>query len=484
MTVQPTIAAAIPLCVDLDGTLIRTDMLHETVLLLARKSPPALLHLPVWLARGKARLKHHIAERVEIDAATLPYQPDVLGLIRAAHEEGRPVILATAAPAAVAEKIAAHIGLFDEVLSSTGDLNLSGRNKADALVARFGERGFDYIGNHRDDLPVIRHARRAWLVSDSGSLRRAAARIHPEPAWIDKGPAGIRPWIKALRVHQWVKNGLIFVPLLAAKQATNPALLLAAVLAFISYSLFASAVYLVNDMLDLTADRRHRSKRHRPFAAGALPIAHGVAAVPVLVAISWGIAALLPTQYMIVLAIYAIVTTLYSFWLKQQVVVDLLLLAGLYTLRILAGAMATGVEPSFWLLAFSMFVFLSLAVVKRFSELRIAALENKTLSGRGYLPEDLPVLLAIGSGCGLTSVLILALYTRSEIVPEHYPSPQWLWFVPPLMLYWVVRIWMKANRGEVHDDPVLFAVKDWQSLVVSVCMALLFVLAGMSLHPW
>lgn len=479
-----SIAHDTPLCVDLDGTLIRTDMLHETVLLLARRSPPSLLRLPLWLAEGKAALKRRIAERVAIDAATLPYRTDVLALIATARKEGRRVVLATATQATIAHAIADHLGLFDEVMASTDTVNLSGPHKADALVARFGEGGFDYIGNHWDDLPVIRHARRAWIVCNDGRLRRAAMRSHAEPRWIETERQGIGPWIKALRAHQWVKNGLIFVPLLAAKEIGNPALLLAAVLAFLAYSLFASAVYLVNDMLDLAADRRHRSKRHRPFAAGRLPIAHGVMAVPVLVALSWGIAAFLPIPFMIVLGIYAVVTTLYSFWLKQQVIVDVLLLAGLYTLRILAGAAATHVEPSFWLLAFSMFVFLSLAMVKRYSELRLAVLEGKDLAGRGYLQVDLPVLLSIGTGSGLTSVLILALYTRSEIVPEHYPAPQWLWLVPPLMLYWVVRIWMKANRGEVHDDPVLFAVKDWQSLVVFVCMGMMFALAGAGFHPW
>ena len=475
---------AIPLCVDLDGTLIRTDMLHETMLSLARGSARTLAHMPAWLVGGKAAFKHRVGEQASFDPAGLPYRAEVLDLIAAARAEGRPVILATAAAPAVARRIADHLGLFDDVLSSSDTLNLSAARKAETLVARYGERGFDYIGNHRDDLPVMRHARNAYLVSASAALFRAAEKAHDAPAWVRTPATGLRPWIKALRAHQWVKNGLIFVPLLTAKEAGNVGLLTAAVLAFISYSLFASAVYLVNDMLDLTADRQHRSKRHRPFAAGTLPIAHGALAVPLLVAASWGIAALLPIKFMIVLAVYAVTTTLYSFWLKRQVVVDVMLLAGLYTLRILAGAAATDIAPSFWLLAFSMFVFLCLAMVKRYSELRVAVQEDQSLAGRGYLPADLPVVLAMGAGSGLVSVLILALYTQSEIVPEHYPAPQWLWLVPPLMLYWTVRIWMKANRGEVHDDPVLFCVKDWQSLVTFAGIGAMFVLAGAGWHPW
>ncbi|OAS14655.1 hypothetical protein A5481_30205 [Methylobacterium platani] len=477
------LCADVPLCVDLDGTLVRTDMLYETVLLLARRSPTSLFQLPLWLAKGKAEFKRRVAERVELDASSLPYRPDVIALVEEARGEGRQVVLATAASATVARNIADHLDLFDDVISSTDDVNLSGHHKADALLERYGEGGFDYIGNHWEDLPVMRHARRAWLVSDNGHLRRAAARSHAGPTWIEAEGGGLRSWIRALRAHQWVKNILIFVPLLAAQEVGNLSLVTMAVLAFIAYSLLASAVYLVNDMLDLTVDRRHRSKRNRPFAAGKLPISHGIMAVPVLVMLSWGIAAFLPVQFMIVLGVYTVVTTLYSFWLKQQVVVDVMLLAGLYTLRILAGAAATQIEPSFWLLAFSMFLFLSLAVLKRYSELRVTVTEGKELSGRGYLRADLPVLLTLGGGSGLISVMILAFYTQSEIVPEHYPARQWLWLVPPLMLYWVVRIWMKVNRGEMHDDPVLFAVKDWQSLVVFGCMGVMFGLAAMGLKP-
>lgn len=474
----------IPLCVDLDGTLVRTDMLHESLLLLAKASPASLAALPGWLARGKAGFKHLIAERVVIDATGLPYHADVLSLIEQARAEGRPVILATASPTKVATAIAEHLGLFDAVLSSDEGTNLSSRAKADLLAERFGERGFDYIGNDTVDIPVFARARRAFLVSSRAGLRRGVSRDHDDVTFIDDKGGGLRAWAKALRIHQWIKNLLIFVPVVAAHQITDPSVLIAAIIAFFAYSLCASSVYLLNDLLDLSADRAHHRKRNRPFASGALPVKAGIVAAPILLAGSVSLALMLPPRFLAVLAVYYVLTAAYSFLLKKQVIVDVMLLAGLYTLRIIAGAAATNIKPSFWLLALSMFVFLGLAMVKRYSELRISMASAKPLAGRGYHPEDLPVVLAIGSASGMVSVLILALYTQSEIVPNMYVSPEWLWFAPPLMLYWTARLWMKTVRGEMHDDPVVFAARDWQSLTVAGLMGVCFLLAMTKWSPW
>ncbi|MBN8832232.1 MAG: UbiA family prenyltransferase [Sphingomonadales bacterium] len=479
-----TAPAPVPLCVDLDGTLVRTDMLHETLLLLAKSSPASLAALPGWLARGKAGFKHLIAARVAVDASGLPYRTDILTLIEQARAEGRPVVLATASPTKVATAIAEHLGVFDAVLSSDEGTNLSARAKADLLVERFGERGFDYIGNDTADLPVFARARRAFLVSSRGGLRRAAARGHDDVTFLDDPVGGLRAWAKALRIHQWLKNLLVFVPLVAAHQLLNLPLLGVAILAFLSYSLCASSVYLLNDLLDLPSDRAHRKKKNRPFASGALPVKAGIVAAPVLLASSIALAFFVPPRFLAVLAIYYLLTVLYSFFLKKQVVVDVMLLAGLYTLRIIAGAAATGIKPSFWLLALSMFTFLSLAMVKRYSELRIAMASAKPLAGRGYHPDDLPVVLALGSSSGMVSVLILALYTQAEIVPDMYPAPEWLWLAPPLMLYWTARLWMKAQRGEVDDDPVVFAARDWQSLAVVTLMGASFLLATSGWSIW
>jgi 4-hydroxybenzoate polyprenyltransferase len=476
-------AQPIPLCIDLDGTLIRSDTLHEALLLLAKVSPRSLPALPLWLAGGKARLKHLVAERVELHAQSLPYCGEVLGLIEQARSDRRPVVLVTAAPARIARSIADSLGLFDDVLTSDENLNLSHRRKADALENRYGPKGFDYVGNSSDDLPVFERCRRAFLVSSKNGLRRAASRSNQEVTFIDRPRGGLRVWMKALRVHQWLKNLLIFVPLLASGRFREPHLIVEAALAFASFSLFASAVYLVNDMVDLQADRLHASKHKRPFASGTLPVAAGIAATPLLVAAALGIALFLPPLFLAALGTYALVTTLYSFALKRQVIVDVMLLAGLYTMRILAGSAATDIKPSFWLLAFSMFLFLCLAMTKRYSELRQAIAQDKMLSGRGYLPSDLPVVLAIGAGSCLVSVLILALYTQALIVPQLYPAPEWIWLVPPLLLYWVSRLWLKAGRGEIDDDPVLFAAKDWQSLTICAVVGVLFLLAGSGWWP-
>ncbi len=479
-----TAERAVPLCIDLDGTLVRCDSSHEALLLLAQRSPADLARLPLWFAGGRAKLKHRIAERVELQSGSLPYRDEVLGLIREAREQQRPVVLVTAAPARIGAAVADHVGLFDEVLTSSEAMNLSRNRKADELVGRYGPKGFDYVGNSRDDLPVFEQSRRAVLVSSDARLRRAAARRNSDMRLIDAPRAGLRTWTKALRVHQWLKNFLIFVPLLASGRFGERHLAANAALAFVSFSLLASAVYLVNDMVDLQSDRLHRTKRNRPFASGALPVAAGVFAAPALAATSLAIAALLPSLFLLALLAYATVTSVYSFALKRQVIVDIMLLAGLYTMRILAGAAATGIHPSFWLLAFSMFIFLCLAMIKRYSELRQAIDQDKILSGRGYLPSDLPVVLALGASSGLVSVLILALYTQALIVPETYPAPGWIWLVPPLLLYWVARLWLKAGRGEIDDDPVLFAAKDWQSLAIGGVAGILFVLARSGWWPF
>ena len=474
----------VPLCVDLDGTLIRSDTFHEALLLLARGSPRALPALPLWLAGGKAKLKHLVAERVELHSQSLPYCEDVLSLIREAREQGRPVVLVTAAPARIAHSIAAEIGLFDDVLTSDQSVNLSRDRKAAELLARYGRKGFDYIGNSADDLPVFEQCRRAFLVASKQRLRRQAGRRNKDITFVDRRSGGVRAWMKALRVHQWLKNLLIFVPLLASGRFREAELVAHAVLAFASFSLFASAVYVMNDMVDLQSDRLHKTKRKRPFASGALPVAAGVAAVPLLVATSLGVALLIPPLFMGALLVYGLVTTLYSFALKRQVIVDVMLLAGLYTMRILAGSAATDIRPSFWLLAFSMFIFLCLAMTKRYSELREAADQESTLSGRGYLPSDLPVVLAVGSASGFVSVVILALYTQSLIVSELYPAPEWIWLIPPLLLYWVARLWLKAGRGQIDDDPVLFAARDRQSLAIAALAGIFFLLARAGLQPW
>jgi 4-hydroxybenzoate polyprenyltransferase/phosphoserine phosphatase len=474
----------VPLCVDLDGTLVRTDMLHETTLQLLMQAPLALARIPGWLLQGKARLKHEIAALTRLEVAQLPYRQEVLDLIAQARAQNRRVVLATAAAPQIADAVARHLGLFDEVLCSDTSTNLSAEAKGQRLAERFGAGGFDYVGNGRCDLPVWRQARQVIIVSDDRRLHKHASRHGQQVQRIAGQGQSLKLWSKALRVHQWLKNLLVFVPLFAGQKAGDLELLLSAVLAFVAFSLAASSVYIINDLVDLASDRRHRYKRNRPFASGALPIKAGLIAAPLLLLSSFLVALLLPPLFLAALTLYVLITSAYSFRLKRQVVVDVILLAGLYTMRIIAGSAATYVEPSFWLLAFSMFIFLSLALVKRYSELRLAVDEKTLLAGRGYLSADLPVLMALGASSGMMSVMVLALYIDSPTVAAGYEEPLWLWMVPPAMLYWAARLWMKTHRGEVHDDPVVFAARDRQSIVIVLALGLVFLAAVRGWRPF
>jgi len=457
-----------PLCIDCDGTLIRTDLLHESVLLLVKASPLSLLKLPFWLMKGKAHLKQQIAQRVSLNAQSLPYEPEVLELIKQARTQGRNVVLATASPRGQAEAIATHLALFDRVEATDANTNLAGHNKAAHLEKLFGRGGFDYAGNSRADLPVWAASAGAIVVSSSQSLQKAAAASVAVLQVVKPLPQSLKVYAKAIRVHQWLKNLLVFVPVLAAHQI-SPGPIKAALLAFVSFSLCASAVYVINDLLDLSSDRLHARKRNRPFASGALPISQGLVMAPALLLTSALIATQLPLAFAATLLAYFVVTCLYSFWLKNQVIVDVLMLASLYTSRIIAGSAATLIVPSFWLLAFSMFMFLSLAIVKRYSEMLVAIQQNKTkAAGRGYLVSDMPVLVSLGASAGYMAILILALYVNSPDLNGLYPRRWALWLALPPLLYWISRVWMKTHRGEMHDDPVVFAATDKQSWILAV----------------
>jgi 4-hydroxybenzoate polyprenyltransferase/phosphoserine phosphatase len=469
--------------VDLDGTLVRTDLLHEGLLQAVKRSPIAAGAAFSALKSGKAPFKQKVAALGKIDASVLPYRPEVLALIKEARDAARPVILCTASPADYANAVADHLGCFDEVISSSSEINLASANKAEALATQFGERGFDYIGNSHDDIAVFSRARTGILVSSRQSLRARSQAVQPNMAFIDDPAASLKRWAKAIRVHQWVKNLLIFVPLVADHAIGDLDRLLNAILAFIAFSFCASALYISNDLLDLDADRAHKSKCRRPFASGEISAKAGVIAFGGLFAAGLSTALLLPAGFGWVLVAYIVTTTAYSFGLKQQVVVDVIILAGLYTLRIIAGAMATSITPSFWLLAFSMFIFLCLALVKRVSELQRET-ASRRLRGRGYLQEDRPVLVALGCASGLVSVHVFALYMQSETVALMYPAKGWLWLVPPLLLYWITRLWLKTNRNEIHDDPVVFALRDWQSLTIIALMGGIFLLALTGPELW
>lgn len=448
-------------------------MLHETALGLIKAEPLSLFRLPIWLAKGKAEMKRKIAERAEFEPSLLPYNLDFVAWLREQHAAGRRLILCTASDRSIANLIAQHLGFFDEVFASDGLINLAGANKAKALVDRFGERGFDYAGNSAADLAVWEHARFAIVVNASAQLQvdaSACAEVEQVFAGLS---SGVTTWSKVLRVHQWLKNGLLAVPLFAAHGVADGGAWLALLLAFVAFSLCASSVYIANDLLDLESDRQHPRKSKRPFAAGLVPAWKGVVLGPILLVTSLLIATQVNSSFLTWLSVYFTLTCIYSFKLKQLVLVDCLILAVLYTLRIVAGAVAVGIVLSFWLLAFSVFLFLSLAFVKRFAELQMQLLHGKHKAiGRGYFTDDAPLVQMLGIASGFSSVLVLALYLNSVDVLRLYEHPEWVWGNVPVMLFWISWVWLRAHRGEMHDDPLVFAVKDKASLLAGAVFAL------------
>jgi 4-hydroxybenzoate polyprenyltransferase/phosphoserine phosphatase len=477
----------VPLCVDLDGTLIKTDALWESLMVLLKRNPLYLLVVPFWWMRGRAVLKKEIADRVELDAASLPYHQQFLDYLRTEQKKGREIMLATASDEQLARRIAEHVGLFSEVLASNGKINMRGRNKGRALSERFGKKGFDYAGNSTVDLPVWSEARQAIVVNaDDGLAQRA--RQCTEVSHVFKGSGSkARLLMKELRPHQWVKNLIIFVPLLTSHSLNNTKIVADAVLAFAAFCFCASGVYVLNDLMDLDSDRHHDSKKRRPFASGELPLPYGLFAVPLLLALSAGVAVFLSWKFVAVLAIYFVLTTSYSWRIKQVPLLDVFFLAGLYTIRLVAGHEAAVITYSFWLLAFSMFIFLSLALVKRFTELKVLRQQNRHDSkGRGYVASDLELVAMLGIANGFMAVLVMALYVNSpEAQVDHatgknlYQHPMVLLLVCPLLLFWISRVWLIAHRGQMHDDPIVFAIKDRVSyLIGALTLGIIWVAAG------
>jgi 4-hydroxybenzoate polyprenyltransferase len=446
----------------------------ETVLALVKQNPLYLFVLPFWLMKGKAHFKHQIADRVEFDASLLPYHESFLDYLKAQRASGRSLILATSSNMKVAQAVAAYLELFDDVLASDTETNLTGWYKHERLKSVFGEKGFDYAGNSKVDLTIWPHAGEAILVNPERGVRQAAERLARVTCIFEDQGSRLLGYLKAMRLHQWVKNLLVFLPLALAHQLHESALLGKAALGFLAFGLCASSVYLLNDLLDLPADRQHASKRHRPFASGSISIVHGAALVPGLIIAAIGVTLWLPTAFLGTLGLYYALTLAYSFRLKRMVLLDVLVLASLYTLRMMAGGAAVSVPLSFWLLAFSVFLFLSLALVKRYTELLPLYKRSQThVAGRGYQAADLETLAQFGITSGYMAVLVLALYVNSEAVKVLYAHPQIIWLICPLGLYLVSRIWLLARRGALHEDPVVFAIQDRQSQLLVVLGALL-----------
>ncbi len=467
----------VPLVVDVDGTLVRGDLLHEAALQFVARHPLQVWRLVTWLARGKARLKHELASRIDPGTDSVPLRDETLAVIDAARSQGRPVVLASASHRRWVEPIAARID-GAEVLASDDRVNLAGHAKASALIDRFGEGGFDYVGDHRVDMPVWAAARRALLVSHDNGLERKVRQRFPDAELIARDRPALRQHLRALRMHQWAKNLLVFLPLIAGHGILDPAAALATLAAFIAFCTAASSAYIVNDLLDLPGDRDHPRKRFRPFAAGLLSPARGLVLATTLMVGAFAIGALLPWRFVLVLGSYVALTLAYSLVLKRRLLIDIIVLGGLYTIRVFGGVAAMQQPQSPWLLMFSLFLFLSLAAVKRCSELVARREAGKSAPlGRGYRLVDLQVLFPLAAASGYAAVLVVTLYLSSPEVVELYSHPSRMWLICPLLLYWISRVLVIAGRNELHDDPVIFALTDRTSWLTGVLIAFIITLS-------
>ena len=466
------LASERPLVVDLDGTLIRGDLLMESGFALLSEAPLRVPAVLAALARGRAALKARLASEVALDVAHLPFNETFLAWLRAERSRGRPLYLASAADRRYVAAVADRLGLFDGVFASDGATNLKGEAKARVLCAAFGEGCFDYAGNATADLPVWRQAGAVVAVNVSPSLRRTVLRRFPDATVMDPRRFDALDYLRAMRPHQWLKNLLLLVPGFAAHRFDG-AMALACALAFVSFSLCASSVYLLNDLLDLRHDRQHRTKRHRPFAAGRIDMLHGVAMCAAALAGAVAVGLWLPLPFLAVLGAYTALTLAYSMALKRQPILDVITLAGLYGMRIVAAVAAVAVSLSPWLLAFSIFFFLCLALVKRGTEL-IDRLGHGGADppGRGYRLADIAALQAMATASGYVAVLVFILYINSPAVAGLYGHAERLWAIPGILLYWISRVLILTHRGEMHDDPVVFAARDRPSLICAGLIAL------------
>jgi 4-hydroxybenzoate polyprenyltransferase len=469
--------ADVPLVVDLDGTLLKIDSLHEAIVQISTRKPLDSLHALLMLRSNRAAFKAAIANHVLPDAETVPVNHAVLEVIKQAKSDGREVYLATAADRRFAEVISSAIGLFDGVFASEDGINLKGKAKADRLVNAFGEHCFDYIGNATTDIPVWRMARVALI---SGATSRTVRRIRrkiPNVTSIGTRDPRLKNHLKALRPHQWLKNILVALPAVAG-HAFNATSIVTVLIAFFSFSFAASSVYIVNDMIDLPYDRIHREKRHRPLAAGAIPRSDAIVLLALVIALSIGGALLLPRAFMLVLIVYLGLSMSYSLYLKRKLMIDVVALAALYGIRVLAGGAATGILLSHWLVGFCFFIFLSLALVKRASELiATPPISVGNIKGRGYRLEDIQTIIALTAASGFVSVLVLALYISSTEVSALYRRPEMLWGICIFLVYWLGRVLFLTMRGEMHQDPVVFAAIDRNSLLTGILVIAIFLVA-------
>lgn len=480
-SVRPRGATDVPLAVDLDGTLIRSDLVWEALAQLLRTAPWQLLLCVLWMLKGKAHFKQQLASRVTLNVETLPWNTQVIDYLRVEFSQGRALYLVTGANERWAEAVADYLGLFRSVFASNAKQNNTRDQKQRCCVLAFGERGYDYLGDSGADLPAMRSGRKALVAGGGRTLLNRLRNHGVQVAAIFSAPSlSVSAVVRALRLHQWAKNALLFVPAFVGLQWSNPLALSAAARGALAFGLAASAFYLINDLLDLSSDRSHPSKRKRPFASGELPIWCGFLLPPLLLASAGAVASTLPVRFELLLAFYVVSTCLYSFRLKRVLMADVTMLAGMYTLRILAGGAASEIYLTPWLLLFSICIFSSLAFLKRYVE--FASVETAEGSGkaRAYEAEDSFLLAAMGVSSGMLSVLVLALYISSDDVTALYNHPTRLLPACPLLMFWINRLWLQARRKKTGDDPVLHVITDPMSYAVFASLAIAMFLAHMN----
>ena len=464
-----------PLCVDLDGTLLRSDMLLESLFVMIRERPVSALWVPLWLVKGKAHLKSQIASRVDFNSAHLPFNEEVMRFVRE-QRATRMTVLVTGTHQSLADSVASQLDVFDEVIGSSSEINLTSHKKRAWLENRYGVGGFDYIGNDKDDLDVWPAARKAMVVSTPSGLV-----THPTQTFdrvFEVQPSGVSDYFSLLRVHHWSKNALIAVPFFLDHRIYDGGAIVAVLMAFVAMSLLASATYIFNDLLDLQADRQNDFKCKRALASGAVSIARAIHSIALLVCLLLLITVMLPPAFNAALLLYLVTTLTYSLLLKKKAMLDVITIAALHTLRVVAGILVIQAEWSFWLLGFSMFFFFSLASAKRVAELiNLQQAGRQDAVGRDYQVADIPVMLTSGVTTGFISIMVVALYINSEKVQTMYTNPMILWLLCPVLMYWIGRIWIFTARGQMHEDPIVFAIRDRGSIFAALVLGIILISA-------
>jgi 4-hydroxybenzoate polyprenyltransferase len=471
------VPSSIPLVVDLDGTLIKGDTLQDTFVQFALKNPLTALRTLLSLKEGRAAFKERLATHVLPDPETALLDEEVLKTIERAKEDGRKIYLATAAHQRFAEVIADSIGKFDGIFASDNVTNLKGEVKAERLVHRFGIKGFDYVGNDAADVPVWHAARTALIAGASSSLIKKLKHDLPASVVLSSRGHSAVALLRAMRPLQWLKNGLLVLPVVAGHSFDISTFVLV-LIALVSFSLGASSVYLINDIIDLPHDRAHSEKRHRPIASGEITLYQSAILSLSLGAASISLALILPLLFLLTLTGYFFLAMSYSSYLKRKLMIDVVTLAVLYGIRVIAGGAATGIVLSHWLVAFCFFIFLSLALMKRAAELlSLSGTLGDALKGRNYRRADIPILHALTAAAGFVAILVLTLYINSAEVRLLYTRPDLLWGACIVLLYWLGRAFLLTGRGEMRQDPVVFAATDRVSLQAAILIGVIFLAA-------